>query len=459
MMMTKSVDFESVLSLIDKTIVPIYLSSTQEIVLRETWQGKTYSEIAYEHNYDSEYIKTVGCNLWQTLSNAFNEQINKSNFVPLMRQKTIECIETEKSEKSLPSIDQTQSTSTNFKNEQLCHWATAPHTKYFIGREKELKTLGLWTQESDCRCIIVSGMVGCGKTTLVTKFAREIKNQFDGVIWFSLQQTPPLATLLDNYLNIINKNFGNPIKPKSLELNFLLSEFIECLKQHKILLVIDGLQYILNNNRVNVTYKQTFKEYGQLLRAIVTTSHRSLLIATSCIKPTILEYYSTNQVKFLDLQGFDLQTTKIFLNFKNSIFLDEQIILPLSANLQSNPQLLKIASNHLDNFSTEDTEQILQDLSLLEAIMSLLEQELQYLSDLNQEIIYWLAISCSPLSLTELNQSFEIAQPRVKLLQGIDYLLKRSLIIKHGETYSLMPVMKNYLRRKLVKTVLQNNNL
>jgi predicted transcriptional regulator len=70
-----------------------------------------------------------------------------------------------------------------------------------------------------------------------------------------------------------------------------------------------------------------------------------------------------------------------------------------------------------------------------------------------------LAISSSPVSLTELNQNFEMSQRRVKLLQSIDYLLKRSLIIKHGDTYSLMPIMKNYLRRKLVRTSLQSKDL
>jgi hypothetical protein len=85
--MNNSIDFNSVLSLIDRTISPTYLSATQEIVLREVWNGKTYSKMACDYNYDPEYIKTVGCNLWQILSNAFNEQINKSNFVPYMRQR------------------------------------------------------------------------------------------------------------------------------------------------------------------------------------------------------------------------------------------------------------------------------------------------------------------------------------------------------------------------------------
>lgn len=452
--MGNSIDFDSVLSLIDKTITPLYLSATQEIVLRETWEGKTYSEIASEHNYDTDYIKGVGYQLWRILSESFNEQVSKSNFVPLMRQKILKFLEKERSESEYET-QQSLSTSDNSQLEQVCHWTTAPHIKDFIGRKKELETLKSWTHELDCHCIIVSGMVGCGKTSLVTKFAKNIRNEFDYVIWFSLFQTPTLETLLNNYLRIIDNNAYKQTKHYPIELNFLLSEFIECLKRKRVLLVLDGLQCVLNNHKFNITFKKTFKEYGQLLRAITTTSHKSLLITTSRIKPTMLEYYSTNKVKFLDLQGFDYQTTKDFISCQNNDNLDEETILPLSRNLQCNPQLLKIAISHLNTFSTDNPDQILGDLSLLEGVSSLLEQEIQYLSDLHKEIIFWLAISCYPLSLAELNYNFEIPQSRVKLLQCIDYLLKRSLIIKQDDTYCLMPIMKNYLRKKLVKTAIQ----
>ena len=449
-----SFDFESILSLIDRTITPLYLSSTQEKVLREAWYGKTYSQIAHEHNYDSEYIKSVGCSLWQILSNAFNEQINKSNFVPFMRQKATEFV---KSEKSLSSDSPVQTLSIDSANEQIFHWSTAPHTKDFLGRQEELMTLKSWTQESQCRCIIVSGMVGCGKTTLVTKLAEEVKDSFDCVIWISLYQTPSLKTLLENYLKLISKTCKDQIQLKSLELSFMITEFVEYLKQRKILLVLDGLQNILDTDQVNIIYKHKFEEYGQLLRAIITTNHRSLLITTSCIKPTMLEYYSENQVNFLNLSGFKLQTTKAFLNLKEKNLVNGQDALSLSENLQSNPRLLKIVINYMNNFLIEDSEDVWQDLSLLEGITKLLEQEFNYLSDFNQEIVYWLAISCFPLTLDHLWRSVERSQPKVKFLYSIDYLLKRSLIVKRDNTYILMPVMKNYLRRKLVAQALKRN--
>lgn len=456
--MTNLVNFEAVLSLIDQSISPSYLNPTQEIVLREVWNGKTYSEMAYQHNYDSEYIKSVGCNLWQILSRTFDKQINKSNFVPFMRQRITQLVE----EKALQLKDyQVQPASDNKINQQYFHWTTAPEIKFFEGRAEEINTLELWSKDPDSRCIIVSGMVGSGKTTLVTKFAKKIKNQFDYVIWFSLLQTPNLATLVNSYLKIISQQNDDQIDPKSLELSFLLSEFINCLKQKKILLVLDDLHCILDVSKTNASYKKDFEEYGRFLRSIISTDHQSLLVTTSSIKPKMLEYYSDNQVKILDLQGFGIQATRAIVNSQNNNPVKEEQLLFLSKSFQSNPQLLNIVKNHLDDFGDfmeDNIEQVLQDLIMIDEISNLLEQELFYLSDLEKEIIYWLAISCSPISLEDLSHYVEKSQRKLRFVQSINSLIKRSLVIKSDTTYSLMPIMKIYVRRKLVKQALQSEN-
>ena len=446
-MMKKTVDFESVLFLVDKAISPTYLNPTQEIVLREVWNGKTYTKMAYDYNYDPEYIKTVGCNLWQTLSRAFDEQINKSNFVPFMRQRISSFVE-----ETVPAAELQSLPASIGAKQQFCSWTTAPNTKHFIGREEELGMMKSWSLDPDCRLIVVSGMTGTGKTTLVTEFAKSIKAEFDYVIWFSLSQLPSLTTLLNKYLNTIDPQRVTDGKPQ--ELSFLLSEFIDCLRRHKILLVLDGLQYILEVNRGSISYKKEFEGYGQFLRSIVSTNHQSLLVTTSRIKPKPLEYYASNQVKFLALKGFDRETTIDFLGHNAETQIVEQELLRLSGTMQYNPQLLKIANNHLDIFTEDDAEHVIEDLCLLEAIGELLEQELSYLSPLGKKIVYWLAISCTPLSSEELSRQIKHVESRLKFLQSLKSLIERSLVIKENSTYTLMPIMKVYLRRKLVEQAL-----
>ena len=456
--MTNPIDFNPVLSLIDRTISPTYLNTTQEIVLREVWNGKTYSRMACDYNYDPEYIKTVGCNLWQILSHAFNEQINKGNFVPYMRQK-ISCsiVANKKDELQTNQDSEALVLSSETLELDFHHWSTAPDVAHFIGRDKQIKLLESWSQDLDCNCIIVSGMVGCGKTSLITKFAKNIQNQFDYVIWFSLNNSLSPITLTSNLLKIISQNpdqYSNSEFTQQ-DLSSLLAQLIDHLKQKKILLVLDDLESVLEVDRVGICYQRELEDYGHFLRSIIAANHQSLLICASRIKSKPLEYYGTNQIKILDLQGFEKSTIEGMTNLE-STKINQANLLNLSASLHHNPQLLKITASHLDIFHDdhEELEQVVQELSLVEEIVSLLEQELNCLAKLEKEIIFWLAIPCQAVSRKDLVSNLKHAQSKIKVNNSIASLEKRSLIVQDNSQYSLMPIMKSYVRRKLVQLAL-----
>jgi predicted transcriptional regulator len=52
----------------------------------------------------------------------------------------------------------------------------------------------------------------------------------------------------------------------------------------------------------------------------------------------------------------------------------------------------------------------------------------------------------------------EKSQYKLKFTKSIDSLVKRTLVINNNPTYSLMPIMKIYVRKKLVKQALQGEN-
>ncbi len=66
-------DVEAALVLIDATLDQ-HLSNLQELIFRQSWEGKSYQEIAASFDYDAHYIKDVGFKLWQLLSKAFGEK-------------------------------------------------------------------------------------------------------------------------------------------------------------------------------------------------------------------------------------------------------------------------------------------------------------------------------------------------------------------------------------------------
>ena len=55
------------------------LGSVERFVLHQSWLGKTYGEMAQGSGYGSDYIKEVGSQLWQDLSDALGERVTKKN--------------------------------------------------------------------------------------------------------------------------------------------------------------------------------------------------------------------------------------------------------------------------------------------------------------------------------------------------------------------------------------------
>jgi len=77
---------DEAIAIIDAALKPERLSDLQEVVFRQSWLGKTYQEVARETGYDPDYVRGVGFQLWQMLSDAFGEKVTKNNFRSVLRQ-------------------------------------------------------------------------------------------------------------------------------------------------------------------------------------------------------------------------------------------------------------------------------------------------------------------------------------------------------------------------------------
>jgi len=77
---------EDALNIVDSALGNKSLSTIQEAIFRQTWEGKTYSEIADKVGYDAAYIRDVGYKLWQLLSEAFGDRVTKNNLQVILRR-------------------------------------------------------------------------------------------------------------------------------------------------------------------------------------------------------------------------------------------------------------------------------------------------------------------------------------------------------------------------------------
>jgi hypothetical protein len=79
---------EVAVAIVEQILSPRSLSYVQKLVFSQSWDGKTYKEIATATGYDSDYVKEVGSQLWGLLSESLGERVTKKN-IPLLLQQFV----------------------------------------------------------------------------------------------------------------------------------------------------------------------------------------------------------------------------------------------------------------------------------------------------------------------------------------------------------------------------------
>lgn len=77
---------EDALPIVVQLIQPNQLNDLQELVFTECWLGKTYQQIADDSDYDHDYIRGIGSQLWQILGDRLKIKVSKHNFRSVIRQ-------------------------------------------------------------------------------------------------------------------------------------------------------------------------------------------------------------------------------------------------------------------------------------------------------------------------------------------------------------------------------------
>ncbi|MBW4616624.1 MAG: AAA-like domain-containing protein [Desmonostoc vinosum HA7617-LM4] len=77
---------EELLEAVEQILQDKPFGSIQRFVLSQSWLSKTYSEMARESGYARDYIKEVGSQLWQDLSEALGKRVTKKNLHLIFQQ-------------------------------------------------------------------------------------------------------------------------------------------------------------------------------------------------------------------------------------------------------------------------------------------------------------------------------------------------------------------------------------
>ncbi|MCB8759196.1 NB-ARC domain-containing protein [Planktothrix agardhii] len=434
-----------------------HLDDLQAAVLRGTLQRETYKEIAKDFDCSESRIREIGSQLWQLLSEELGENINKKNFrsaidrsqnasVVNFGQDVVVsgtfniCGEGRHPPNTPNSPPQNQETP-NTKQPQTPHQdlSEMPDLGAFYDRTPELETLTTWILQEQCRLIAITGISGIGKTSLAVQLVQQIKNQFDYIIWRTIDASHTLDEFQQELIQLFSQSekLDSPTtKPKPLSL-------IKYLQKHRCLIILDDVHNLFSSGELAGKYKPEYEEYRHFFKQIEKLSHQSCFLLIGWEQPREISQIESqnNPIHTLQINGLDIAAAGEILRDYGLAEIDYSILIH---RYQGNPLWLKSVATLIQELGVNVTDLLQNDIILLpEDVKDILRQQCDRLSDREKQILSILAKETQPLKLSKLIDK----QPNLnlELVNVLQSLQRRCLVDKIEDSFWLSPLIKQYL--------------
>ena len=449
-------DITEVLNLADALIfmkTGKHLDHLQKAVLKGTFQGKTYQEIADETYQSEGHVRNTGSEIWKLLSEELKQQINKSNFRAIIEKVEFKDFSADNvghvTVNNLNFCTETKLTPTGTHpsqkkpTEQHLNLSDAPEILSFYGRENELTTLQNWILEKHSRLIAILGMRGIGKTTLAIQVIEQIKPQFDYIIYRSLRFYPTPETTLTNLLQI----FSPPEIPTNIETQ--LSQLLDYLRKYRCFIILDDVQMLFTAAQPAGNYKTGLENYQRFFQLIAEVSHNSCLLLISSEKPReITNFEKENKpCQALVLGSLGIAAKEIL---KEQNLTDEENWESLINIYQGNPLWLQQTGPLIKELCGGRLGEFLQfEMPVIcESLTAILDDAFLRLTEEEKAMLYHISSEAEPVSL---GQIFKKMQGSSTALFNVIYSLKSRFWIEAIERdkmtfFAVGAVVKEYLK-------------
>jgi len=437
------------------------LNDLQRIMFKGAWDGKASKEIYQECSNRCSYehlIQNVGPELWKLLADSVGAKVSKRNL-----QGPIEQARERRSHLAVPKalngsehlssdsymrLESEISSLWDDPKPRREDWGNIPEVPSVFGRDRELQQLEERIRINGCRLVALFGAPGIGKTTLAAKLAHQVKDQFDSLIWRSLERPPTLHVLVADLIRFLSNGE---------ETSTDVARLLYYLRNQPCLIILDGLEAVLQGGVHNGSYQEGYEEYGELLKQVGQTGHQSCLVFTSWEKPREIARMEgdSQRVFALKLEGLGELAARAFLTAKGAFSCTESDWRLISHRYEGNPSALNAIATNVREVFDGNVENFLEQLqhgtALFEDIRSLLDRQFNRLSDLERVIVECLVMRHEPLTIAEILQAVARPLSPVEVQEVLQSLLRRSLIEGTAARYSLQALMTEYITNRAVE--------
>ena len=321
----------------------------------------------------------------------------------------------------------------------------------FYGRNHELEDLEKSIIDENCKLLILKGIYGVGKTSLAVELAKRIKGKFHFSIGRSLENSPPLETILTDIIQFLSNRQTIEL-PK--DLSSLISILMEYLKKYRCLLILDNLETILQSGDRTGQYKDEYQGFSELFRKIEKTDNESescLILTTRELPQEIaIKEEKSSSIRLFPVNGLKPEDAENIIKNKSLSGTEDQF-KQLVQVYECHPLMIELIIPVINKVYKGRIADFLKlGLANLDRISNILDWHFQRLSDLEKQVIYWIAINRNFVTFEELQD--DIRQP-INLITSLESLVDRSLISRTAVGFKQHPVIMEYITKCLIEQV------
>ncbi|MEM9807886.1 MAG: NACHT and WD repeat domain-containing protein [Cyanobacteria bacterium P01_D01_bin.56] len=424
-------NFEDVLAYVNdciQTYGPRSLTGVEEAILRCTWDGLSYSQMARQMTranmaYTPNTLqKEIGFKLWRFLSEVWSDEVKvtKPKFREIAERRYRQ-YRGLLQESTMSSIAQSTATPSA---ESLGSVRSQPLLDKLRSRNSPLTVL--------------TGASGIGKSHLLQTIESELNELFIQVIRHSVYE--PLDWSTWHQKLCISKPNSDGVAP-TLSEHQIRHQVVRTLNQDPYLIIIEQGERFLADPTC----------YSFLQEVTTLISPKSCFLWVTAIQPTL-----DNPIPTEKITGLSFIDTKVFLQEQYpylSGFLSQQEVSwqYLNKLCGGNPSLLHKSVDTLKSFYANHIEDFIANLlPLSPSLNSYFEQIFVTLSEPERALLYWL-VFC-PLSWPQIREwTLVLPFTQTQLIQAWDKLHRKHFLEFYSETEGLCQLAVGYFRLYLLQ--------
>lgn len=351
-------DSENALEIVERLLFR-QLTPIEQLILRQSWMGKSYEEMAHNTNYSSNYLKVIGFDLWNHISNVLGQRVTKKN-IHLILPKYLE---------SIPSVNNlsvnTNKTLSNITTSFEIELLSSPLTydsPFYINRSPIEETVFAEVRKPGS-VVRIRASKKMGKNSLINKIISSVKEEDYESAYIDFQEPDKaIFTNLDKFLrwfcstisrqlNLSSKlddywdeDIGSKVSSKVYFQEYLLAKI-----KNPLVLVLNEVNCIFEHSSIASEFLPMLRYWHEIARSQEVWQKLRLVIAhsTEVYIPLKLHQSPFNVGLAIKLPEFSREQVKLLAARYRLEFIQEKQIQQLMSMVGGHPYLVNLAFYHL----------------------------------------------------------------------------------------------------------------